>query len=224
MKPDIIVFMRIQYAKMWLLRDRKSKSKFEAWEDELVHQNGNRKWSLDCGFLRSPLAPHALRPASLALSIQMLSPFPLPSLVGLHLHSCCFHSGFHGFFSAGAAVLTSNWALPPSSPHHPKMRSYLIGRKSRSEPWIHFSLFFTIKSKLIGMLARSFKDGPTFPSCLVSFTFKCDAFTHWTGEGKSLLLHLHAFHFSLLAVLPCPSSASGNFLLHHDTFSDILNN
>ena len=30
MKPDIIVFMRIQYAKMWLLRDRKSKSKFEA--------------------------------------------------------------------------------------------------------------------------------------------------------------------------------------------------
>lgn len=36
--------MRIQYARMWFLRDRKCKSnKSEAWEDELVHQNGNRE-------------------------------------------------------------------------------------------------------------------------------------------------------------------------------------
>ena len=44
-KPDIIVFMRIQYARMWFLHDRKCKSKFEACSHawELVHQNGNRE-------------------------------------------------------------------------------------------------------------------------------------------------------------------------------------
>lgn len=157
------------------------------------------KWSVDCCFLPTPLAPNALSPASLALSIQMLSPFPLYPLVALPLHSCCFHSGFHVLLFSWAAVLTSNWTLPPISPHHPKMWSYLIGRKPRSEPWIHGSLFFGVKSELISTLARSFRDGPSFPSSLVSVTFKCDAFTCWTGRGN--LSFYTSTHFIFLCLL-----------------------
>lgn len=210
--------MRIQYARMWFLRDRKCKSKSEAWEDELVHQNGNReviRWLPFSPDSPCPLCSEPCITSSVHSNAKSLSS---PSPGGSSSPRLLFSLRFPCIL-VQLGLLT----LPPSSPHHPKMWSYLIGRKTRSEPWIHFSLFFRIKSELMVTLARSFRMAPASPA-LSSLSHSSVMHSHFEQGGEIFAFTLHAFHFSLLAVLPCPSTASGNFLLHHDTFSDILNN
>lgn len=181
---------------MWFLCDRNCNSnKSEAWETELVHQNGNRE--VICWLLFPPDSPFpsCLEPSITSSVHSNVKSLSSPSPGG----SSSPFTQVSMYCCSGAAVSTSNWTLPPISPHHPKMRSSLTGRKTRSESWIHCSLFFGVKSELSGTLARSFRDGPSFPSSLVSVTFKCDALTYWT-ERENLCFYT-SMHFIFLSLL-----------------------
>lgn len=217
--------MRIQCIRMWFLRDRNCNSnKSEAGETELVHQNGNRevpRWLL---FLPTPLAPSCLEP-SITSSVQSnAKSLSSPLWVALPLHGCCFHSCFHVLLFRGCCRLPAGLCL--QSPHITLKRRVIL--LEENQIWIFGSIArCSLGSNLNSVACLPGPSGMGLPASPASHLCHIQVWcvlTYWNREGKILALHLHAFSFFSPCCSACPSTASGNFLLHHNTFSDALNN
>lgn len=216
--------MRIQYARMWFLRDRNCNSnKSEAGETELVHQNGNRevlRWLLfppdsPCPSCLEPSITSSVQSNAKSLSSPSSGGSSSPRLLLSLMFPCIVVQGLLFRLPAGLCLQSPHITL--------KRRVILLEEK----PDLNLGSIArcSLGSNLNSVACLPGPSGmaPASPaSHLCHIQVWCVHILN--REGKSLLLHLHAFHFSLLAVLACPSTASGNFLLHHNTFSDALNN
>lgn len=193
-RSDIIVFMRIQYVQgqsfvTEIVTLTSLKQEKLSWFTKMA----TGKCSVDCCFLPTPLAPHAWSPASLALSSQMLSPFPLHPLVALPprlllslMFPCIVVQG-----------PTSSWTRLQSPHITLKTQSYLTGRKPDLESWIHCSV--VLRGQIWTQWHASASPSGMAPASPASHLCHIQVWCiHILNrEGKSLLLHLHAFHFSL---------------------------
>ena len=223
--------MRIQYAKMWFLRDSNCNSKkSEAWENELVHQNGNReviRWLLfspnsPCPSCFEPRITSSVHSNAKSLSSPSPSGSSIPRWLFLSTAAAFTQVSMYYYCSAGLLFWLPT-ALCLQSPHITLKCGVILLEEN---PDLNLGSIARCSSGL-NPNSSARLPGPSGMAPLPQLSRLCHIQV-WCShtlnrEGKSLLLHLHTFHFSLLAVLLCPSTASGNFL-YHDTFSDVLNN
>lgn len=168
------------------------------------------KCSVDCCFLPTPLAPHAWSPASLALSSQMLSPFPsilwwlfLPRLLLSLMFPCIVVQGLLFWLPAGLCL--------QSPPHHPKRRVILLEETDLNlDPLLKLVLWGQIWTQWHAcQVLQGWPQLPSFSSLSHSSVM---LLTYWTERGNlCFYTSTHFIFLSLLAVLACPSTASETF-------------